>query len=64
MTHIRLRKGFTELGLILSYETVSLGFSHWCSLFTYEEWQGFEYSLDIAFAGSIAFSLQLEGLYE
>ncbi|OCK84849.1 phosphoglycerate mutase-like protein [Lepidopterella palustris CBS 459.81] len=40
---------------LCAYETVSLGFSHWCSLFTYEEWQGFEYSLDLTFAGSFGF---------
>ena len=32
------------------YETVAYGYSAWCSLFTYEEWLGFEYSIDLWFA--------------
>lgn len=31
------------------YETVAYGFSRFCSLFTYEEWIGFSYSVDLAF---------------
>jgi len=31
------------------YETVAFGFSPFCLLFTAEEWQGFEYSIDMAF---------------
>ncbi|KAF5375037.1 hypothetical protein D9758_000392 [Tetrapyrgos nigripes] len=31
------------------YETVALGYSVFCDLFTEEEWKGFEYSLDLAF---------------
>lgn len=34
---------------LCAYDTVSLGFSSWCGLFTYEEWEGFEYSLDLGF---------------
>ena len=34
------------------YETVAFGYSAWCDLFTYEEWQGFEYSIDLSFAGN------------
>ncbi|KAH7138446.1 histidine phosphatase superfamily [Dendryphion nanum] len=34
---------------LCAYDTVSLGFSPWCGLFTYEEWEGFEYSLDLGF---------------
>lgn len=34
------------------YETVAFGYSAFCNLFTYEEWQGFEYSIDLAFAGN------------
>jgi hypothetical protein len=34
---------------------VGLGFSHWCGLFTYEEWEGYEYALDIGFAAGTAF---------
>ncbi|KAK5990688.1 3-phytase A [Cladobotryum mycophilum] len=38
-----------------SYETVAYGYSKFCDLFTYEEWQGFGYSIDIAFAAGNAF---------
>ena len=34
---------------------VAYGFSMFCDLFTYDEWVGFEYSIDIAFSGSTAF---------
>jgi len=34
------------------YETVAFGYSDWCDLFTYTEWQGFEYSIDLSFAGN------------
>lgn len=34
------------------YETVAFGYSAWCDLFTYEEWEGFEYSIDLSFAGN------------
>ena len=34
------------------YETVAYGYSAWCDLFTYEEWLGFEYSIDIQFSGN------------
>ena len=27
------------------YETVAYGYSAWCDLFTYQEWEGFEYRL-------------------
>jgi hypothetical protein len=40
---------------LCAYETVALGYSAFCSLFTYEEWQGYEYSVDLAFAGNNAF---------
>lgn len=40
---------------LCAYETVALGYSAFCGLFTYEEWQGYEYSVDIAFAGNNAF---------
>jgi hypothetical protein len=40
---------------LCAYETVGLGFSHWCGLFTYEEWEGFEYSLDIGFTAGVGF---------
>lgn len=34
------------------YETVAFGYSAFCDLFTYEEWLGFEYSIDLSFAGN------------
>ena len=34
------------------YETVAFGYSAFCDLFTYEEWLGFEYSIDLNFAGN------------
>jgi hypothetical protein len=37
------------------YETVAFGYSSFCSLYTYEEWQGFEYSIDLQFAGNDMF---------
>ncbi|KAH8717222.1 3-phytase A [Beauveria bassiana] len=37
------------------YETVSYGFSKFCDLFTYEEWQGFGYSVDLSFSATNAF---------
>ncbi|KAI8684303.1 3-phytase [Fusarium keratoplasticum] len=37
------------------YETVAYGFSMFCDLFTYEEWQGFGYSVDLAFASGAGF---------
>lgn len=40
---------------LCAYETVALGYSGFCGLFTYAEWQGYEYSVDISFAGNNAF---------
>ncbi|KAI9714359.1 MAG: hypothetical protein M1820_000320 [Bogoriella megaspora] len=40
---------------LCAYETVGLGYSEFCDLFTYEEWEGYEYSVDINFAGNDAF---------
>ncbi|KAF2103962.1 phosphoglycerate mutase-like protein [Rhizodiscina lignyota] len=40
---------------LCAYETVALGYSDFCGLFTYEEWEGYEYSVDINFAGNNAF---------
>ncbi|KAG7146184.1 3-phytase A like protein [Verticillium longisporum] len=37
------------------YETVAYGYSRWCELFTYEEWLGFSYSVDLAFSGNNMF---------
>ncbi|RXW17979.1 hypothetical protein EST38_g7881 [Candolleomyces aberdarensis] len=38
-----------------AYETVALGYSKFCELFTQEEWEGFDYALDIAFWYESAF---------
>jgi len=38
------------------YETVAYGYSAFCDLFTFEEWQGFEYSIDLSFAGNDMFN--------
>ncbi|KAJ9142219.1 Acid phosphatase [Pleurostoma richardsiae] len=40
------------------YETVAYGFSRFCDLFTYEEWIGFSYSIDLAFSGNNGFQSQ------
>ncbi|OAA73243.1 3-phytase A precursor [Cordyceps fumosorosea ARSEF 2679] len=37
------------------YETVAYGFSKFCDLFTYEEWQGFGYSVDLSFSSTNGF---------
>ncbi|KAM0329922.1 hypothetical protein ACHAQA_004088 [Verticillium albo-atrum] len=37
------------------YETVAYGYSRWCDLFNYEEWLGFSYAVDLAFAGNNMF---------
>ncbi|RMZ77021.1 hypothetical protein DV738_g4590, partial [Chaetothyriales sp. CBS 135597] len=37
------------------YETVAFGYSAWCDLFTYEEWEGFEYTIDLQFHGNSGF---------
>ncbi|KAJ7636489.1 phosphoglycerate mutase-like protein [Roridomyces roridus] len=34
---------------LCAYETVALGFSSFCDLFTEEEWKGYEYSVDLSF---------------
>ncbi|EQL02205.1 3-phytase A precursor [Ophiocordyceps sinensis CO18] len=38
------------------YETVAYGSSRFCDLFTYDEWQGFGYSIDLFFAAISAFN--------
>lgn len=40
---------------LCAYETVALGYSAFCELFTYDEWLGYEYSIDIEFAGNSGF---------
>ncbi|KAK9328062.1 histidine phosphatase superfamily [Lipomyces starkeyi] len=37
------------------YETVALGYSDFCQLFTYEEWEGFGYFFDIFSAAGFGF---------
>ncbi|KAK0657505.1 acid phosphatase [Cercophora newfieldiana] len=37
------------------YETVAYGYSKFCELFTYGEWKGFEYSVDLWFYGDVSF---------
>lgn len=37
------------------YETVAYGFSMFCDLFTYREWQDYGYSIDLYFSGNSAF---------
>lgn len=41
--------------MMCPYETVAYGYSVFCDLFTYEEWEGFGYAIDIEFAGSSGF---------
>ncbi|KAG6856725.1 hypothetical protein H0H87_001325 [Tephrocybe sp. NHM501043] len=38
-----------------AYETVAIGYSKFCELFTEEEWEGFNYALDLAFWYGSAF---------
>jgi len=40
------------------YETVAFGYSPFCALFTADEWKGFEYSIDLGFAGENGNPLQ------
>ncbi len=37
------------------YETAAYGFSRFCDLFTYDEWIGFGYSIDLSFSGNSGF---------
>ncbi|KAH7912604.1 histidine phosphatase superfamily [Hygrophoropsis aurantiaca] len=42
----------TDLGNmqdLCAYETVALGYSMFCDLFTEEEWEGYEYGMDLSF---------------
>lgn len=43
---------------LCAYETVGLGSSSFCQLFTQEEWEGFEYALDLEFWGDYSFGSQ------
>ena len=40
---------------LCAYETVALGYSDFCDLFTFEEWQGYEYVYDMTFTGNSMF---------
>ncbi|KKK16918.1 hypothetical protein ARAM_002667 [Aspergillus rambellii] len=40
---------------VCAYETVSLGYSPFCPLFNYEEWEGFSYASDIWFSAASGF---------
>ena len=40
---------------LCAYETVAFGYSAFCDLFTYAEWEGYEYSIDLSFAGNQMF---------
>ena len=40
---------------LCAYETVAFGFSPFCGLFTYTEWQSYEYSIDLQFSGGNGF---------
>ncbi|KAG8816435.1 hypothetical protein FRC17_000336 [Serendipita sp. 399] len=35
--------------MLCAYETVALGYSSFCELFTEDEWEGFEYAMDLYF---------------
>jgi len=45
-----------EAQQLCAYETVALGYSSFCALFTYQEWLGFEQNDDIQFQGQFGFS--------
>jgi len=45
-----------EAQQLCTYETVALGYSSFCALFTYQEWLGFEQTDDIQFQGQFGFS--------
>ncbi|KDQ12409.1 hypothetical protein BOTBODRAFT_176358 [Botryobasidium botryosum FD-172 SS1] len=40
---------------LCAYETVAIGYSKFCSLFTEDEWRGFQYALDLGFWYNSAF---------
>ncbi|ESK92182.1 acid phosphatase [Moniliophthora roreri MCA 2997] len=40
---------------LCAYETVAIGYSKFCELFTEDEWEGFDYALDLAFWYNSAF---------
>ena len=44
-----------DLISLCPYETVGYGYSHFCNLFTKEEWEGYEYGNDLKFQGNNGF---------
>ncbi|CZT25135.1 related to phytase [Ramularia collo-cygni] len=40
---------------LCAYETVALGYSAFCGLFTYDEWEGYEYTTALEFGGGAMF---------
>ncbi|KAI0928198.1 hypothetical protein AcW2_004285 [Taiwanofungus camphoratus] len=44
---------------LCAYETVAIGYSKFCELFTEEEWEGFDYALDLYFWYDSAFGSPL-----
>ncbi|KAK2460651.1 hypothetical protein APHAL10511_007121 [Amanita phalloides] len=41
--------------LMCAYETVAIGYSKFCEMFTVEEWEGFDYAMDLSFWYNSAF---------
>ncbi|KAL4071828.1 histidine phosphatase superfamily [Scleroderma yunnanense] len=48
-----------RMQLLCAYETVALGYSKFCELFTEEEWEGFNYAMDLVFWYDSAFGFPL-----
>jgi hypothetical protein len=47
-----------NLQTLCPYETIAFGYSEICSLYTFQEWKGFEYSIDLQFYGKMSLALQ------
>ncbi|KAF8987370.1 histidine phosphatase superfamily [Cyathus striatus] len=56
--HLTIEDVFTMQQMCV-YETVSLGYSIFCELFTHEEWEGFDYAMDLQFWYGYAFGSPL-----
>ncbi|KAI0349614.1 phytase [Trametes cingulata] len=52
--HLSIEDVYT-MQQLCAYETIALGYSKFCELFTQEEWEGFDYSVDLNFWYSSAF---------
>ncbi|GKZ28335.1 hypothetical protein AbraIFM66950_003592 [Aspergillus brasiliensis] len=52
--HWTINDSFTAQTLC-AYETVALGYSPWCTLFTFREWEDFSYTYDLTFGGNSGF---------